>query len=371
VPSRLARDVVDAQVAPMAVSPTDEADRPRRIVVSLAAPSARGVARLILVVAVTVAALYLLYLTRGVIRILAIALFVAIALGPIVDLVQRSGLPRAAAIATVYLALVLLVVGAGFAIVPSSASQVQRLSHDGQRAIANLRDDPTVRRYDRRYHVTAKLEEQLRALPGKADRLSGPLRDVTVGVFGFAASLVTILSIAFLLLLNGRRYATGLATALPDRHGALFARLGPRIYTAVARYVVGNLAISVIAGGSAWVVMTILGLPFALPLALLVAFFDLIPMVGATLAAVVVALFALLVSPTAALIWIFYAAIYQQAENYLIQPLVYRRAVEVNPLATIVAVMAGGSLLGLLGALLAIPVAAAITISLRELRAAG
>ena len=132
--------------------------------------------------------------------------------------------------------------------------------------------------------------------------------------------------------------------------------------------VVGNLEISVIAGVCAWLAMTILGIPFAVPLALVVAFLDLIPMVGATLGALIVALVALLVSPVTALLWLVFAFAYQQGENYLIQPLVYRRVVKVSALGTIVAVLIGGTLLGLLGALLAIPAAAAIQLIVKDLR---
>jgi predicted PurR-regulated permease PerM len=126
--------------------------------------------------------------------------------------------------------------------------------------------------------------------------------------------------------------------------------------------------ISVIAGTGAWLALTLIGVPFAAPLALLVAFLDLIPMIGATLAAGAVALAALMVSPVATVVWVAYAFTYQQLENYVIQPLVYRRALDVNPLVTIVAVLVGGALLGLLGVLLAIPLAAALQLTVTELR---
>jgi predicted PurR-regulated permease PerM len=119
----------------------------------------------------------------------------------------------------------------------------------------------------------------------------------------------------------------------------------------------------------AWIAMTALGIPFAVPLALVIAFLDLIPMVGATLGAAVVALAALLVSPLAAVLWLAYAIAYQQGENYLIQPVVYRRTVHVSALGTIVAVLIGGTLLGLLGALLAIPAAATVSLVVQDLRA--
>jgi predicted PurR-regulated permease PerM len=191
---------------------------------------------------------------------------------------------------------------------------------------------------------------------------------VTVGAFAFVSNLIAVLSIAFLLMLDGDRYAQAAITAVSPRRAERWRRLAPQIYRAVSGYVLGNLAISVISGTCAWIAMTILGVPFALPLAIVIAFFDLIPMVGATLGAIIVAVAALLVSPLTAVEWLAYVFVYQQAENYLIQPVVYRRAVQVNPLVTIVAVMIGATLLGLLGALLAIPAAAAIELIAADLR---
>ncbi|MDA0159876.1 AI-2E family transporter [Solirubrobacter ginsenosidimutans] len=342
---------------------------PPRIEAQLGAPSLRGVARLVAIVAACAGALYVLYLTRGVIKIFVIALFTATALGPVVDAVQRSRLPRAWAIVAVYLACLVSVLAVGALVVPSVSSQVGHLSADAQHAVADLRANPHVRGYDDRYHITEKVQAQLRNLPAQTGRVAGPLRDVTVGAIGFASNLVAVLSIAFLLILHRDRYLELLLSALPAKRAERWRRIAPRIYVAVSGYVLGNLAISVIAGACAWIAMTVLGIPFAVPLALLIAFLDLIPMIGATLGAAVVALAALLVSPLAAALWLAYAIVYQQAENYLIQPVVYRRAVQVSALATIVAVLIGGTLLGLLGALLAIPAAATVSLVVQDLRA--
>jgi predicted PurR-regulated permease PerM len=328
----------------------------------------RTLVRTVAVLAACVVAVYLLYLLRDVVKIVAISVFTAVALGPLVDVVERRRVPRAWSIVVVYIALALGVVGIGLAIVPRSSSQLHKLSDQGRKAVSDFRANPTFHRYDQRYHLSAKLDDQLHRLPQRIGSLAGPLRDVTVGVFGFLANLVAVLSIAFVLLLNGRRYTQAVFDALPERHAGRCRRLAPQIYAAVSGYVLGNLVISVIAGTGAWLALTLLGVPFAAPLALLVAFLDLIPMIGATLAAAIVALVALLVSPAAALIWVVYAILYQQFENYVIQPLVYRRTVQVSALVTIVSVLAGGTLLGLLGALLAIPTAAVIQLAIADYR---
>ena len=231
----------------------------QRVLVALAAPSARGVARLMAIVAACAAALYLVYLTRGVIELCAIAGFVAIALAPVVDAAQRATrLSRAWAIGAVYVACALAIVGVSALIVPSVGSQVRELSRSAQRAVEDLRSNPTVRRYDDRYHLAEKTRAQLQHLPEHIDEAAGPLRDVTVGAVAFASHLVAVLSIAFLLILHADRYAHAALGALPPAQAARWRRVGPSIYRAVSGYVLGNLAISVIAGTCAWLALTIL-----------------------------------------------------------------------------------------------------------------
>jgi predicted PurR-regulated permease PerM len=341
---------------------------PPQVVARIGTPSLLGVVRLMAIVAGCVGAVYLLYLTRGVVKILAIAGFTAMALGPVVDAVQRLRIRRAWAIVLVYAACIVAIAGVGALLVPGIGSQVGRLSRDAQHGVAGLRDNATFRRYDDRYHITPKVEAQIHQLPSHLGEAAGPLRDVTVGAIGFASSLIAVLSVAFLLILNGGQYLRSALSALPASHAERWRRLAPQIYAAVSGYVIGNIKISLIAGFGAWIAMTAIGIPFAVPLAIVVAFFDLLPMIGATLAAIIVALVALLVSPLAAVIWLVYAFAYQQVENYLVQPVVYRQAVHVSALTTIVAVLVGGTLLGLLGALLAIPAAAAIQLIVQDLR---
>jgi predicted PurR-regulated permease PerM len=114
-------------------------------------------------------------------------------------------------------------------------------------------------------------------------------------------------------------------------------------------------------------VLSILGVPYALSLGFVVGFFDLIPLVGATLGAIFVGIATLTADfPTATIVWVAFIIVWQRFEDYVVQPLVYGRTLKVNPIVTIVSVLAGASLLGILGALLAIPTAAAIQILLRE-----
>jgi predicted PurR-regulated permease PerM len=179
---------------------------------------------------------------------------------------------------------------------------------------------------------------------------------------------VTILVMAFFLLLDGQRILAFAFKELGPERGPRVQRVAGDVYRAVAGYVAGNLLISVIAGTLSYIVMRILGIPFAIPLAVLVALFDLIPLVGSTIAGAIVAIVAAIVGfPGVFIAWLIFLVVYQQFENNVIQPVVYKRTVRIHPLIVIVAVLIGGSLLGVLGALLAIPIAASIQIAVKEI----
>jgi predicted PurR-regulated permease PerM len=335
--------------------------------VRLAAPSLRGVVRLVAIVAACAIGLYLVWRTRGVLRLAAIALFVALTLNPIVDVLDRRiRVPRAAVILLLYAVLAGGIVVTGAVVVPSTARQVQQLSRDAPAYLHDLRRNATFRRYDDRYDITAKLQRDARALPGRLQHAAGPLQRVTVQAFGVVSQLLTVLALAFLLMLHGREYM-GMALRLTGDREARYRALVIDINRAVAKYMLGNVAISGLATVATWLVLTVLGVPYALSLGLLVGFFDLIPLVGATLGAIFVAFATATVDfPTATIVWVAFIIVYQRVENSFIQPVVYGRALKVNPIVTILAVLVGASLLGILGALLAIPIAAAIQILLRD-----
>jgi predicted PurR-regulated permease PerM len=325
------------------------------------------VLRLVLILVVCAAVLYLAWRLRTVIRLAAISLFLALALLPITDRLDRvRHVPRWGVILVIYLLLAGAVVVIGDVVVPSMAKELKELSRNAPGYARDLRTNATFRHYDNRYQISAKLVQDARQLPERLAKLAGPLENVTVQAFSFVGELVTVLALTFLLLLHGREYVQ-LALSLTGTHEERYRRVVTKISAAVANYVLGNVAISGLATLASWMVLTILGVPYALALGFVVGFFDLIPLVGATLGAIVVALATLTVHfPVATIVWVAFILIWQRFEDYVVQPLVYRRALHVNPLVTILAVLAGAELLGLLGALIAIPTAAAIQILLRE-----
>jgi predicted PurR-regulated permease PerM len=311
--------------------------------------------------------LYVLYLVRSVLGLLLIAVFLAVALGPAVDRVSRLKLPRPASILAVFLCLFLAIFLIGLIVVPPIVDEVQSFAKNVPQYITDIRGNSTLREYDDKYDITAKLEDQASSLPGRLGEAAGALQAVTVGVFSTILQLVTVLTITFFLLLDGGRIVNFVFGQSRPHHEGRMRHVAAEIYGATGGYVAGALSLATAAGVSTYIVLSILGVPFAVPLAVLMAFFDLIPLVGSTIGGVLVALVTLFADfPGDTIVWAVFVIVYQQFENSVLQPLVYRRTVNLHPLAVITAILVGSSLLGVLGALVAIPIAAALQIILKD-----
>lgn len=355
-------------------APPPDPNRRRRLVRAASAqersapgPSSRTIARIILTVLAILAALYFVYLVRSVIGLLLISIFVAVALGRPVEFLARRGVPRPAAILLVYLAILVFVSGVGAILVPPVVSGAEELVQNVPTYIDDLRQSDTIRRYDDQYSITSRLQEQVEGLPERLGGALSALQSVTIGVFATLFQLITILVMTFILLLDGTFFTDFFFRQLGRRRERQAREVAQNVYKAVGGYVAGVFAIAGTAGLATFIALIAIGIPYAVPLAVLMAFFDLIPLVGATIAGVIIALVAAVTSfPTGLIAWVVFLVIYQQVENNLLQPFVQRRAVALHPLFVIVAVLMGASLLGVLGALLAIPVAASLQILVKE-----
>ncbi|MDG4758284.1 AI-2E family transporter [Micromonospora sp. WMMD710] len=316
----------------------------------------------------TAFALAFVYATRRVLVWVVVAAFFAIALKPLVDRLQRR-LVRRRALATLLVFLAALVVLAALAAVILAplvnevgrfADRAPELLHDaraGRGPLGQVLERTGVRRY------VSEHSDQVRDL---GSRLRQPVVGVLRGVVETVAGLVTVVVLAYLMVLESPRITGGLLAAAGDGHGERLRRVGREVSRAVTGYLTGNLLISVICGGLTFLVLTVTGVPFAAVIALLVAVADLIPLVGATLGAVIAAGAGFLHSPTAGVVVLVFFVIYQQLENHLLQPLILSRAVRLNPLTVLVSVLLAAELAGLLGALLAIPAAGIVQTLLRE-----
>jgi predicted PurR-regulated permease PerM len=312
--------------------------------------------------------LYTLYLVRSVLGLLCIAIFLAVALGPAVDNARKLKLPRAAAILATFLAMFLAIFLIGLIVVPPIVNEVEAFAGDVPNYITDVRSNKTLREYDDKYDITKKLEDQAKSLPSKLGEAAGALQAVTVGVFSTVLQLVTVLTITFFLLLDGGRIVNFILAQVRPEHQDRMKRVAADIYGATGGYVAGALTLATAAGISTYIVLTILDVPFSVPLAVLMAFFDLIPLVGSTIGGVLIGIVTVFADfPSDTIVWVVYVLVYQQVENSVFQPLVYRRTVNLHPLAVITAILVGSSLLGVLGALVAIPIAAAIQITLKDI----
>jgi predicted PurR-regulated permease PerM len=331
-------------------------------------PSTRAILKVLLVTAATAGAFYLCYLVRSILGMLFIAVFLAVALGPAVDAFQQRGhMPRSLAILLVYLSILGGIVGLGLLVVPPIVSGVNHFVNKVPNYVQDLRKNQTVRKYDNKYHITDKLDKEAKKLPNRLGDAASALTSVTVGVFSAIFQLVTVLVLTFFFLLDGKRMVDWGLRQLPAERSVRMRSVIRDVYEATGGYVVGNLIISVIAGTGTYIVLMILSVPFAVPLAVLMAFLDLIPLVGATIGGVGIGIVAAISDfPTALIVWAIYFIVYQQIENNVLQPIIYRRTVSLHPLVVLIAVLIGGSQLGVLGALIAIPVAAGLQILVKD-----
>jgi predicted PurR-regulated permease PerM len=252
-------------------------------------------------------------------------------------------------------------------IVPPVIDGASQLSSDIPGYIEDLRNNGTIRNFDNKYEITGTLQKEAGKLPSRLGDAAGALQSVASTTFNTAFQLLTVLTMTFFLLLDGRRIATFLVDRFGHERAPQLGVVVQRIYKSTAGYVAGALTISSINGLITFITLTILKVSFAVPLAVLMFFFGLIPLVGATIGGVIILAVTLFTNfPTATIVYAIVLILYQQLENNVLQPFVYKRTVNVPPLAVIVAILAGSSILGVLGALVAIPIAAALQIVIRE-----
>jgi predicted PurR-regulated permease PerM len=327
----------------------------------------RQIARILFTVAALSALLYLLVQVRSTLLLLGIAVFLAVALGPAVDFFARRGLPRAGAILVVYVLLFFVFGGVLSLIVPPVVNGATDLSRDIPGYVTDLRDSKTIRDLDDKYDITSKLQDEANKLPDKLGDAAGALQSIASGVVNAAFQTLTILTMTFFLLLDGRRIANFFITRFGRHREERLRDIAERIYRSTSGYVAGALTITSINGILTFIILTILDVPFAVPLAVMMSFFGLIPLIGATIGGVLILIVTLFTDfPSATIIYGAFLILYQQVENNVLQPFIFKRTVNVPPLAVIVAILAGSSVLGVVGALVAIPIAAALQIVLKE-----
>ncbi len=311
--------------------------------------------------------LQVIFITRQVLTWILVALFFAIALHPAVDWLQERGIRRRGyAVALTSLAVAGLITIVGWLVIPPLVEQV----NDFARKVPDYIDDLTEGRgrfgfLETKYHIVDRIREAVdEGGASKVFGLSGTAISITKSVLTMVAATITIIALTYFMLLEGptwlNRFYSLFSAPTEKRLRSVFGDIG----TVVGGYVTGNLFISVIAGVSSGLVLWIMDVPFALALGLLVALLDLVPLVGATFAAIIVTTVSFVSTDSvwSGIVVLIFFVVYQQVENHLLQPLVYGRTVQLSPLIVLIAVLIGASLAGVLGALGAIPVAGALQV---------
>jgi len=329
----------------------------------------RAVLVVIGIVLATALVLEFVWVTRGVLIWILVAMFLATALNPAVEWVQRRGVARRGlAVGIVYVLTLLAIVGISATFVPTLVNEV----NDFADAVPGYVDDLTSGQgklgfLERDYQIVEKIREAIeKSGVGGVLGLSSTALAVTRSVLSTIVAVITIAFLTLFMLLEGPTWVERILGLVPDRHEPRVRRIGVDVYRTIGGYVAGNLAISLLAGTLSAVLLLVLGVPYAIALGLIVGLLDLIPLAGATIAAVIVSTIAFIDSTRNGIVVLIFFVLYQQLENHVIQPLVYGKTVQLSPLAVLVAVLIGAELAGVLGALGAIPVAGAIQVLLRD-----
>jgi predicted PurR-regulated permease PerM len=308
--------------------------------------------------------LEVLWIARHVLSWIFIALFLTLALNPAVDWMERRTKRRALSTAVVFIAALTAIVGIGWLFVPTLVDQV----NDFAVKVPDYLDDLTKGRgrlgfLQEKYHLVDKARDALKeGGAAKLFGLSGTAVAVAKGVVTAVVATLTITFMTFFMLLEGPRWMERFYSLLKPASRRRWQVVGRDIYRTVGGYVTGNLLISLIAGTLTAIVLAIMGVPYAIALGLIVGILDLIPLAGATIAAIIVGTVAFLHSIPAGIVVVAFFLVYQQVENHVLQPVVYGRTVQLSPLAVLISVLIGAELAGVLGALAAIPVAGTLQV---------
>ena len=330
----------------------------------------RTVAVVILTAVAVLGGVYLLWRVREVIVWCAIAVFVAVALDPAVSWLQRARIGRMTAIFLAYLGLLLGMMGTIALLVPLLVTQTKSLSNfavavsqDPQGWLGHVRDFVT--RFSLGWLYDAVVS-QLRDVPAQLGQWTESFllssRGFLINAAEFVTASLAILVISFFLLRDGENFINLAIQLFPEAQRARLRRILKQTATAVSGYVTGNLLISLICGVALCVVLIILKMPYAVVLALIVAVLDLLPQIGATMGGALLVLAGLFVDPWKSIVLLAYVILYQLVENHILTPVVYSHTIKLHPLVILVAVLMGGLLYGIVGTLLAMPVAEVIRI---------
>ena len=315
--------------------------------------------------------LYFAYLTRTILVWLITAFALALALNPAVVWFQRITPKRNRLVATLMVSLLLTAASMFLAVllVPPLITQTEQLVNDLPRYTAQVTDPGTftgdlIQRYD----LVDRIKSGQSDFIGRLTNAGGTFVGLLTGVFSSIIASLTIFGLTFFMLMEGPTWI-GLfwRTQTNTHRRERLQRLAADMYRAVGGYVIGKMVAALLAGLTTTIMLIILDDPFAVPLGLIVGILSILPLIGATIGAVIVVIATLFISVGDAIIMAIFFTIYQQIENNVIQPVIFNRTVAVSPLLVFISVLLGTAIGGILGALIAIPVTASLQILVKDI----
>jgi predicted PurR-regulated permease PerM len=330
----------------------------------------RKVLRTIVTVVLTLLTIYLIYLLQTPLTWLVLAAFVAIAASGPVNKFSRH-MRRGLAIAITYVLMLLIPIGLAALLLPPLVTSAVGFVDDLPTYINDfentLQKDPRFEKLEQNFDLKQQLQTLQESLAGKIGTAAGLLSDIGAALVNSIFAGFTVFVLSIFMVARGRLWLNAWVRTRPEEEAEVMSRAFERIGGAVGGYIGGALLQATLAGIAAFTMLSILGVPYALALACFVALLDLIPMVGSTIAGIGVGVVTLFADfPIDTIIWGVFVIAYQQFENYVIQPKIQSQAVNLEPFVILVAVLFGGSLFGVMGALLAIPIAATLQIIYQE-----
>jgi predicted PurR-regulated permease PerM len=342
---------------------------------------ARAVVKVAAISLVVIAAALLLAIVvlhvRTEIRWLFAALFLALAMNPAVDRIESLRIrghrvfPRWLAILVVYVLALALFVFLVLQVVPPIVREFEHLGSKVPGYVQDFRrwanQNQQFQELNQKYNITLTLSQQASTIPSKLGGAASDVQTITVSILEHLLAAITILALTFFLLLDGRQQGERLLSRMQPDSATRWRRIGTRIAGVVKSYVTVNLLLAVAAGVFTWGSLELLGVDLAVTMGVIVGFLDLVPLIGFTVGGFFVAIVAAFHNfPEALIVWGVLFIVYQQVQDRVIQPLLYKNAVRVHPAVAIIAILVGGELAGILGALLAIPTAATIGVLIDE-----
>lgn len=322
----------------------------------------------ILKVLAIVAGLWFLWLIRDILSLLAGALFLAILIRPVARWGERRKIPKGVTVILVYAVMFAVFVLAFALIIPTMLSQVSGLAETiGSSITAISSGVKSVREFTQQYGLTNNLNASVASIQGQLSQIASGFVTALGDLFGGIARLVIVLVMAFYIVVQDREAVKLFHHLVPRQYQDMSSQILTRVEEKISRWLSGQLILSLVIGVLYYIGMLVLGIDNALSLAIFAGFTEFIPYLGPILGGIPVVIVAFNESPVKALFALGLLAVIQQLENHVIVPKVMEKALGLNPLASIIAVLVGAQLFGVIGALVAIPVATAISVVLSEL----